>query len=125
MKRLLMIICTVGTVVTAQAQPAPERGGTPSERADKLTAKMAENLDLTNEQQAKVGEINLKYANEAASLREETREQREETRASMKDIRERQEAELKQVLTEDQQLKYEARRDERQDRRKSRRRGRQ
>lgn len=125
MKRLLMIICTAGTVVTAQAQPAPERGGTPGERAEKLTARMAENLDLTEGQQAKVGEINLKYANEAASLREETREQREETRASMKEIRQQQEAELKQVLTEEQRLKYEARRDERQDRRKRRRRGRQ
>lgn len=125
MKRFWIIVCTVGAMTAAQAQPTSERGGTPGERAEKLTARMAENLDLTEEQQAKVGEINLKYANETASLREETREQREETRASMKEIRQQQEAELKQVLTEEQRLKYEARRDERQDRRKRRRRGRQ
>ena len=125
MKRFWMITCLMGTIVTAQAQTTSERGGTPGERADKLTAKMAENLDLTEEQRTAVAEINLKYANEAADFRKETREQREAARATMKEIRQNQEATLKEVLTEAQVLKYEARRDERQDHRRRKRRGRQ
>ncbi len=125
MKRLWIIACLTGTIATAQAQSNSERGGTPSERADKLTAKMAENLSLTDEQRATVAEINLKYANEVADFREETREQREAARATMKEIRQNQEAALKEVLTEAQVLKYEARLDERQDHRRKKRRGRQ
>lgn len=125
MKRFWMITCLMSFLATAQAQSNSERGGTPGERADKLTAKMAENLDLTEEQRTAVAEINLKYANEAADFREETREQREAARATMKEIRQNQEAALKEVLTEAQVLKYEARRDERQDHRHRKRRGRQ
>ena len=120
-----MITCLMSCLATAQAQSNSERGGTPGERADKLTAKMAENLDLTEEQRTAVAEINLKYANEAADFREETREQREAARATMKEIRQNQEEALKEVLTEAQVLKYEARRDERQDHRRRKRRGRQ
>lgn len=125
MKRLWLITCMIGAIVTAQAQSSSERGGTPDERADKLTAKMAENLNLTEEQQTVVGEINLKYANQVADFREETREQREAARATMKEIRQKQEAELKEVLTEEQRLKYEARQEKRQDHRRKKRRGRQ
>ncbi len=121
MKRFWMIACLTGTIATAQAQSNLERGGTPRERADKLTAKMAENLDLTEEQRATVAEINLKYAQEAADFRDETREQREAARATMKEIRQNQEAALKEVLTEAQVQKYEARRDDRQDHRRKRR----
>ncbi|MGB3777459.1 MAG: hypothetical protein WA960_03815 [Tunicatimonas sp.] len=121
MKRFWMIACLLGAMATAQAQTTSERGGTPRERADKLTAKMAENLDLTEEQRATVAEINLKYAQEAADFRDETREQREAARATMKEIRQNQEAALKEVLTEAQVQKYEARRDDRQDHRRKRR----
>ncbi len=124
MKRFWLIACLMGTIATAQAQTKSERGGTPDERADKLTARMAENLDLTDEQRATVAEINLKYANEVASFREETREQREETRAAMKEIRQNQEAALKEVLTEEQLQKHAAQRDKRQDHRRKKRRGR-
>lgn len=125
MKRFWLIACLMGTIATTQAQTKSERGGTPDERADKLTAKMAENLALTEEQRAAVSEINLKYAKEVADFREETREQREAARATMKELRQNQEAELKEVLTEEQLLKYEARRDERQDHRRKKRRGKQ
>ncbi len=124
MKRFWFIICLIGFVATAQAQSNSERGGTPSERADKLTAKMAENLDLTEDQRATVAEINLKYAQAVTDFREETRDQREAARATMKEIRQKQEAELKEVLTEEQAQKYEARRDERQDHRRGKRRSR-
>ena len=117
--------CLTGTMATAQAQSNSERGGTPSERADQLTAAMTKNLDLTEEQRATVAEINLKYAEEVADFREETREQREAARTTMKEIRQNQEAALKEVLTEEQIQEYEARRDERQDHRRRKRRGRQ
>lgn len=122
MKRFWLIACLMGTIATAQAQTKSERGGTPDERADKLTARMAENLDLTDEQRATVAEINLKYANEIASFREETREQREEARATVKEIRQNQEATLKEILTENQVQKYKAHRDKRQDQRQKKRR---
>jgi Spy/CpxP family protein refolding chaperone len=125
MKRLWLMACLTGTMATAQAQSNSERGGTPSERADKLTEAMTKNLDLTEEQRATVAEINLKYAEEVADFREETREQREAARATMKEIRQNQEAALKEVLTEEQIQKYEARRDERQDHRRRKRRDRQ
>ncbi len=124
MKRLWLMACLTGTMATAQAQSNSERGGTPSERADQLTAAMTKNLALTEEQRATVAEINLKYAEEVADFREETREQREAARATMKEIRQNQEAALKEVLTEEQIQKYEARRDERQEKRHHRRQGR-
>lgn len=120
MKRLWLIACLTGTIATVQAQPNSGRGGTPSKRADKLTAAMTKNLALTEEQRAAVAEINLKYAQKATDFREETREQREAARATMKEIRQKQEAELKEVLTEEQIQKYEARRDERQKKRRDR-----
>ena len=123
MKKVWLIVGMVGVMATAQAQQRSERDKNPTERAKRQTTALTEALDLTADQQSTVSEINLKYAEEVASLREENRESREKARAAMKDIKQKKEAELKEVLTEEQMEKYQARQEERKGRRGKKRRG--
>ena len=123
MKRIWLIASMIGVIATAQAQQRPDREGNPTERAERQTNALTEALDLSTDQQATVSDINLKYAEEVASLREKNREEREEARAAMKDIKERKEAELKEVLTEEQMEKYQEHQKKRKGRRGKKRRG--
>ena len=123
MKKVWCIAVLIGIMATAQAQERPERLKDPTERAERQTTALTKALELTEEQQATVGEINLKYAEEVNSLWEENRESREKTRAAMKDIRQRKETELQEVLTEEQMATYQEFLEKRKDRRGKRRRG--
>ena len=123
MKRMWLIASMIGVIATAQAQQRPDRERNPTERAERQTTVLTEALDLSADQQATVSDINLKYAEEVATLREKNREEREEARAAMKDIKERKEAELKEVLTEEQMEKYQEHQKKRKGRRGKKRRG--
>lgn len=61
MKILLIVISLLIGMQVAQAQTLDDPG-TPEERAEKMTAKMQEELSLTSEQLPKVKVLNLKYA---------------------------------------------------------------
>ena len=113
----------LGVMTTAQAQQRPERMKDPAERAERLTSRLTEALELTEEQQTTVGEINLKYAQEANTRWEERKESREKARSERRDMKQRKEAELKEVLTEEQLAKYQEYQEERKERRGKRRRG--
>ena len=110
-------------MATAQAQERSERLKDPTERAERQTTALTKALDLTEEQQASVSEINLKYAEEVNGLWEENRESREKTRAAMKEMKQRKDAELQEVLTEEQMKEYQEFLEKRRDRRGKRRRG--
>lgn len=68
---------------------------TPEQRADQQTARMTENLKLSESQQKKVRDINLKYAKQA-----------EKDRKKIKTAREKKHAELNAVLTSEQQAAW-------------------
>ena len=127
MKRVWLIAGMVAIMATAHAQQRPQSEKSPTERAERQTAALNEALDLTEEQQSAVSKINLKYAEEIASLREEQRKAREEERARREEVRQKKEAELKGILSDEQMEKYqehqEKRKEHRGDRGKRRHRG--
>lgn len=61
MKKLLIIFNLLLGIQILQAQTL-DNPGTPEERAEKMTAKMQEELSLTAEQLPKAKALNLKYA---------------------------------------------------------------
>lgn len=77
-----------------------ERGGDPTERAKEQTVEMTEKLSLSAKQSEKVGEINLKYANKLKEARDANADGDWSTmRETMTQIRQEQNAELKNVMT--------------------------
>ncbi len=90
--------------VTAQPQGGqrPEgQQGTPEEMSKMMVERMTKELDLTEDQQTKIYDINLKFAEERESSGD-TRPSREEMEA----MREKMSAQVKGVLTDEQATKY-------------------
>lgn len=109
-----VILMTLLATMTAAAQAQDKVQKTPQERAHARAERMARELGLSPEQQAKVEAIDLKYAEQARALRAEDEAQREAMRKEGKGkaIREGREAELKAVLTPEQYTKWQAKREE-------------
>lgn len=85
----------------------PEGGGQrmdPEKRAAQQTEMMKERLSLSEAQTAKVQEVNLSFALKMKEMREKMADSddREAMRASMKTLRDEQNAALKTFLTEEQ-----------------------
>ena len=78
---------------------------TPEERADFQTNRMKTLLNLSDEQTAKVREINLKYAKENQEVFNSD-VTKEEKKNKLRAIYEQKQNELKTVLTEEQYEKY-------------------
>ena len=87
-----------------QAQPGGGWGGDPKQRADMQTQLMTDSLALSEAQSAKVGEINLKYAQKMQDAREGATAAGdwESMRATMQTMRAEQDKELQTVMTQDQ-----------------------
>lgn len=83
----------------------------PEERATKLTSWMKTNLQLTDDQVAKVGEINLKYANKNEALRNSPEPGREKLK-KLKSFDQDKDNELKTLLTDEQYKTYQAKKEE-------------
>jgi hypothetical protein len=116
MKRLThIIICLVLVTfilpLTSYSQVRGERfrglykHKTPEERAAFQTDRMKTDLNLSDEQTAKVREINLKYAKENQEVFKSDVSQ-EEKKNKMREIYQRKQDELKTVLTVEQYEKY-------------------
>lgn len=95
----------------------------PDTMAARLTSLMEDRLALSEEQVASVAGINLKNTRELISLREEYRGNREKMRSEAEKIREQRDTEMKEILTEEQFVKYEALMEEQQNRMRQGRRG--
>lgn len=95
------------TTVNAQQKQLPPA----SERAAKLTEWMKTNLALTADQEPKVQDINLKYAGKLDELQKSTQPRREKMK-TLKENDASKDAELKQVLTDEQFKTYQAKKDE-------------
>ena len=103
MKTLLMIVFAMLFVVTNVSAQASEqlKNSTPEQRAQKITDWMKTNLQLTDEQATSVHAINLKYANENESLKEDASDRRAKYK-KLKDTQAAKDQELKGALTVEQ-----------------------
>lgn len=84
---------------------------TPEERAGKLTEWMKSNLQLNDDQVTRVHTINLKYANKNQGLQTQAMSRKQKMQ-ELKDNDKAKDAELKNVLTNDQYDTYQAKKDE-------------
>jgi sugar-specific transcriptional regulator TrmB len=85
----------------AQAQDQGRAAANPEESAKRLTERMVETLELSEEQAAELQELNLKHAREAHAERQAMRDNREEARQKMRATMEKRQEELKNTLGEE------------------------
>ena len=99
MKKMIVvsILCFASMAVFGQDRTHRERS--PEEMAEKRTERLASKLELDDSQQQALREINLKYA---ALQKEQTEASREDRMALMKEY----DAEVSEILTEDQMVRY-------------------
>lgn len=121
MRTLLLVAALASTLgISAQQQqpttatkPVPARVS-PEQKAEKLTAEMAQQLQLSEEQTNQVGQINKDHQQAMAQLKQAgLDEQAMEARATV--LRNNYDARLKSVLTADQYTTYVAARKEKRD----------
>jgi Spy/CpxP family protein refolding chaperone len=100
---------------SAKTQKHAQR--TPEERAKEMTARLKEELNLTDQQSEELYAIHLKYAEERKGVLDAGREEREAQRTEIKSINDKQKAEMKSVLTEEQVARLDQLQEERAHRR--------
>lgn len=101
---LVAVICVAGwNPVFSQREMK-----TPEERSEQRTLKIVEELNLTEEQAAKLATINEKYAKERRAMASENKKQREDNRKVMSQLNDAQNEEIKAILTPEQQEKMKA-----------------
>ena len=103
MKKLVLFL-TIALFATSGVFAQQGQRSTPEERAKRQTETLVKELSLTEDQQKKVYEINLKFAQPLADDSKET--DREKLRAQFQKNLEERTAAIKAVLTEDQQKKF-------------------
>jgi hypothetical protein len=107
---LLGMLLVFSTELAAQSTPAgPGQGQpklTPAERAQKHTDRMKASLGLDEKQYKQVLEINQEQAKKLEAQRLEAQKERERRQAAMREMEASHEKRMKEVLTEDQYVKY-------------------
>lgn len=118
MKKGLLILFVSLFVIGGLSAQQRQRS-TPEERAKRQTETLVERLSLTKEQKEKVYDIYLKSAQAAAKL---DNSDREKMREAMQKSQKERDTEIKAILTEDQQKKYDEVQKEMQERMRNRQR---
>ena len=95
---------------------------TPEQKAEKMTSKLVEKLELNDKQKAEIYQINLATANRMKVVRDGNLEP-EAKRAEMKSLRQNADKQINAVLTKDQQAKYAAMKEEMKEKHKNHRGG--
>ncbi|MDD2962734.1 MAG: hypothetical protein PHQ65_13665 [Bacteroidales bacterium] len=117
---LMMVLLLAGQSLCLKAQRPDDDKLTPEERAELLTTRLKIALDLSDEQVAKVKQIQTDHFKKVETDRAEVKAKRDAAR----DKRDKQikatEAELKKVLTADQFKKYMELKDKRKERKEKR-----
>lgn len=120
---IFMVLAAFG--MTAQNKSLEKKGHrkemksnlTPEERVDFKLKKMTAALDLNTDQQAKMKQLFLEKGNDKSGMhknrKEMTDEQREEAKKAMVDRRVAYKNQMKEILTEDQMIKWEGMQSER------------
>lgn len=103
MKKILVFTIAALFTVSGMAQEK-KKGRSAEQRAEKITNKMKEKLNLTDEQVVKIKAINLEAAQQKDTLKAEVKAERKE---KVKAIETERDAKIKAVLTEEQKAEYE------------------
>lgn len=117
MKKLILFF-TIALFATSGLMAQQRQRATPEERAKRQTETLVKELGLSDDQQAKVYEINLKYAQPKGERGKNV--DREALRAEFKKNQEERTAALKGVLNQDQQKKLDEYQQNMQDNRRKR-----
>jgi Spy/CpxP family protein refolding chaperone len=80
---------------------------TPEQRAERMTNRMAEQLDLTEEQKQEIYNLNLQNAQKRQVEMEERKAEMESRREAMKSQNESQKQQIEALLTPEQKEKWE------------------
>ena len=111
-KSIVLVLVSLFTLTVSAQRPDKKSRMTAEERASKRTEMMTKQLNLTEEQQAKIGEINLKHSQQTAGNQKQARERMRQNRENRNARMEARDAELKEVLTPEQFEKWQAQRSE-------------
>lgn len=104
MKKLMIITMLLSFGFIAHAQQTSKREmPSPQQRAEKMTERIAEKLELTEDQKLQIYEINLKNAEKRQEEMVQRRAGQEERRTEMK----KQQDDIKAVLSPEQIAKWE------------------
>lgn len=107
MKKLLIIAMMFSLSFTAFAQRGQQREmPTPEQRAEMMTNRMAEKLELSEDQKKKIYDIHLENAKKRQAEREARRAEMEGKREEMNAQRQKQNDQIEAVLTPEQKTKY-------------------
>lgn len=117
MKKLVLLL-TIALFTTTGLVAQQRQRATPEERAKRQTEILTKELGLTDDQKAKVYEINLKFAQPKGEPGKNV--DREAMRAEFQKNNEERTAALKAILTEDQQKKLDEHQKKMQDNRRKR-----
>ena len=101
----MVMIATISWHAHAQTAGDKMKNSTPEQRAQKMTDWMKSNLQLTDDQVTSVHAINLKYASENESLKDDTGARREKYK-KLKESQEAKDQELKGAMTSEQFSNY-------------------
>jgi hypothetical protein len=102
---ILLQVCLLFTTVAVHAQTEERTPLTAEERATKWTQWMKDELNISAEQETKVHEINLKYAQQAQTVRSQEGSRKSKFK-EVKSIDDAKDGELKTVLTPEQFEQY-------------------
>lgn len=113
---LTLLLALAGTVQAADSPAAAQSAPASARHLDPalMTQRMTTNLGLSEEQARAVGQINARFAGRVE-------EQRQQQAGAMREIAAQRDAELKEVLTEQQYARHLAHRQEMQERRRAHR----
>jgi Spy/CpxP family protein refolding chaperone len=101
----MLQVCLLFATVAVYAQTEARTSLTPEQRATKWTQWMKDELSISAEQETKVYEINLKYAQQAQSVRSQEGSRKSKFK-EVKSIDDAKDEELKAVLTPEQFEQY-------------------
>lgn len=106
-RSIALLVCMSFITIGAWAQEEERTPLTPEERATKWTQWMKTELSITAEQEPKVHEINLKYAQQSESVRSQGGSRRSKFK-DVKSIDDAKDEELKAILSPEQFEQYQA-----------------
>jgi Spy/CpxP family protein refolding chaperone len=101
---LVGLAMLAGTTVVSAQETAKK---TPQQRADQHTERMTKTLGLTDEQRAKVAELNLGVAQKNEVVRNDANMTKEQKQAALKGNHQGRKDQLKNILTAEQFQKFE------------------
>jgi len=101
-----LLVCLVVVTMAQAPQGRQGRQFNPEDMAKRQTEQMTEDLNLNEQQVEKVSALNKKYAEKMRDAFQNTDGNREQMREKMQTQRTEKEAELKEILTDEQFKKY-------------------